>query len=267
MSRMTPHLRRLMGLCLLAASFGLLEVAAIHAAEDQGKKVEPPTLLWKSYPLDQPPSTTDRAGAQSPKRPVPAQTSAQQDKFLTFLGSFILLVAAAAIVVKGRAVPIRRSRARQTPDRGLTPRPAHRTSVKWSPWRRRRQQLREVVPEVGEPRAPTLQSPACQSAAHLLEGLQLKPSSPPKPEPMPEVAAISLEEARPIQSPEPVQRQPANEVHLREADGPLSEEGETDAGRTLERQLELELWTRIADVDLMPVLGPEPHTRKEFPAH
>jgi len=192
MSRMTPHLRRLMGLCLLAASFGLLEVAAIHAADDQGKKLEPPTLLWKSYPLEQRPSTTGRARAQSPKRPVPAQTSAQQDEFPipAFLGGLILIVAAAAIVVKGRAVPIRRSSARQTPDRGFTPRPAHRKSVKWSPWRRRQQQLREVVPEVGEPRAPTLQPPARQSAADLLEGLQLKPPSPPKPEPMPDVAAI-----------------------------------------------------------------------------
>lgn len=268
MSRMASHLRRLIGLCLLAGAFGLLEVVAIHAAaEGQGKKLEPPTLLWKSYPLEQRPSTTDRAGAQSRKRPVPAQTSARQGDFLTpaLLGAFILLVAAAAIVFKRRSVPISR-RARKTPDGGLTPRAAHPEFVKWSPWRRRRQQVREVVPEVvREPRAPTVQPPARQSAADLLEALQLKPPSPPKPEPIPEVAAISFQDARPIQSTEPVQRQPANEVHLREADGPLTEKRETEPGGSLESQLELELWTCIADVDLVPVPRPEPQTRKEFP--
>jgi hypothetical protein len=245
MSQVASHLRRLIVLCLLAGAFGLLEVGAIGAAaEGQGKKLEPPTLLWKSYPLEKRPSSTDQAGAQSPKPPVPARTPAEQDEFLTpaLLGGIILLLTAAAVVFKRRSVPIR------------------------LPWRRRRQQLPQVVPEVvGEPGAPTVQPPAPQSVAGLLEALQ--PTAPrlPDPEPLPGTAASSFEEARPSRSSEPVQRQPAKEVHLREADGPLGEERETEAEGSLENQLELELWTRIADVDLVPVPGSEPQTRKEFP--
>jgi hypothetical protein len=237
MSRMTPHLRRLIGLCLLAVAFGLVEVAAIPAATDgQGKKREPPTLLWNSYPLEQRPSTTDQVGAQIHKPPVPAQTSARQDDFPTpaLVGGFILLLAAAVIV--------------------------------FTPWRRRRQQLREVDPEVvGEPRAQALQPPTPQSAADLLESLQLKSPSPPTPEQMPEVVAIWLEEARPGRSSDPVQRQPAKQGQLRETSGPLGEERVTEAEGSLESQLELELWTRIADVDLVPVPGPKPQTREELP--
>ncbi|CAN5296041.1 hypothetical protein BH18ACT12_BH18ACT12_01400 [soil metagenome] len=243
MSRMTPHLRRLIGLCLLAAAFGLVEVVAIPAAtEGQGKKREPPTLLWKSYPLEQRPSATEQADAQIRERPVPPQTSARQDDFLTpaLLGGFILLLAAAAIVLKQRSVPIRHGKARQTTDRRPMPRPAQPASVKGRLWRRRRQQHREVITEVvGEPRKQALHPPAPQSAADLLKALQLKAPNPPKLEPTPEVAAVWPEEAR-------KQRQ------FPETDGPL-----------LESQLGLELWTRIAEVDLVPVPEPSPQKHEE----
>ena len=244
MSRMASHLRRLIGLCLLAGVFALVEVVALHAADEgQGKKLEPPTLLWKSYPLEQP-AATDRPGAQTPKRPVPGQTSAQQDEFLTpaLLGGFILLVAAAAavIVFKRGSVSIR------------------------LPWRRRPEQLREVVPEVPKaPRAPTPQPPAPQSVVDLLETLQRTAPSPPNREPLPEAAGTSFEEARPSRSSEPVQRQPDNEVELQEADDRPNEEKETEAGRSLESQLQLDLWTRIADVDLVPL--PRPEANRETP--
>ena len=220
MSRITPHLRRLIGLCLLGAAFALVEVVAIPAAtEGQGKELEPPTLLWKSYPLQQRPSTADQVGAQVRKAPVPAQTSTQPDDFPTpaLLGGFILLLAAAAVVFRRRrSAPIRRDKARPTADR-----------------------VQEVIPEVVEkPRAQALQPPSHRSAADLLNALQPQAPSlpPPKLEPMPKVAATSHDEAPP--------------------EAP---------GRSLESELDLELWTSIADVDLVPVPGPKPQTPEELP--
>lgn len=232
MTRTTPHLRRLIGLCLLAASFALTQAVAMPAAsEGQGRQLEPPTLLWKSYPLEQRPSPTEQADAQIRKRQVPRQTPTHQADFLTpaLVGSFILLLAAAAIVLKRRSMSIRRGKARRTPDRGQMP-----------------------------GRAP--QPPAPQSAADLLQALQPKSPSPPKPGPTPEVAAIRLEEAHPGGTSESVEQQPVRPWQLQEADGPCVEEGETEAGASLERQLGLELWTHIADVNLVPVPGPSPQT-------
>jgi hypothetical protein len=232
MSRITPHVRRLIGLCLLAAAFGLVEVVAIAAAaEGQGKELEPPTLLWKSYPLEQRPSTTDQGGTQIRKQPVPAQSSAQDD-FPTpaLLGGLTLLLAAAAIMRKRRSIPILRGKTRRTPDRAPMLRPAQPASVEGPLWRRP-QQLREVIPEVvEEPRARAPQPPEPQSPAALLEALQLKSPRTPEPEPRPQIT-----------------------------------ERETEADRSLERQLELELWTRIADVKLVPIPGPNPQTHEELP--
>jgi hypothetical protein len=270
MSRTTTHLRRLIGLCLLAAAFVLTEAVAIPAAgEGQGKKLEPPTLLWKSYPLEQRPSPTERADAQIQKRPVRRETSANQDEFLTpaLVGGFILVLAAAAIALKRRSMPRRRGKARLTADRGSMPRPARPASAKRPLWRRRRQQLQEVIPEVvREPRGQAPQGSAPQSAADLLEALQLKsPSTPEADELTREIAAIRSEEARPGPTSGPAEQRPAKQPQFRETGDPPLDERETEAGASLESQLELELWTRIADVNLVPVPGPSPQTHEESP--
>jgi len=229
MSHTSAHLRRLIGLCLLAAAFALTEAIAIPTASaGPGKKLDPPTLLWKAYPLELRPSTTEQAEARIRRQQASRQTSAHQDDFLTpvLVSAFVLLLASTAIVLMRRSMPIRIGSARRTPDRQPTPR--------WRP--RRPQQLREVIPEVvTEPQAPTPQSPPPQWDADLLEALQPKPPSEPEPEPMPAVAVVDLEQARPGRTPEPVEQRPATQ----------------------------QLRTRIADVHVVPVPEPSPQTHEE----
>jgi hypothetical protein len=268
MSRTTAHLRRLIGFCLLAAAFALTEAIAIPAASaGPGKKLDPPTLLWKSYPLERRPSTTGRAEVQIRRRQASRQTSAHQDDFLTpvLVSAFILLLASAAIVRMRRSMPIRVGNARRTPDRAPMPRSAQPASVNRPRWRPRRpQQLREVSPEVvREPHARAAQSPAPESDADLLEALQPKPPSLPEPEPTPEVAVVDLEQARPGRMPAPVEQRPATQLKPRETGDPLVEEREAEAGPSRESQLGLKLRTRIADVHVVPVPEPSPQTHEE----
>jgi hypothetical protein len=268
MSRTTAHLRRLTGLCLLAAAFALTGAIEMPAASaGQGKKLDPPTLLWKSYPLERRPSTTKQAEAQIRRRQASRQTSPHKDDFLTpvLVSAFVLLLASAAIVLMRRSIPIRVGDGRRTPDRAPMPRSAQPASVnrpRWGP--RRPQQLREVIPEVvREPHARAPQSPGPQSDADSLEVLQPKTPSLPAPEPTPEVAVVGVEKARPYLAPEPVEPRPATQPKLGETKDPLVEEKGAAAGQSLESQLGLELWTRIADVHLVPVPQPSPRTHGE----
>jgi hypothetical protein len=258
MSRTTAHLCRLIGLCMLAAAFAASEGIAIPAASaGQGKKLDPPTLLWKSYPLERRPSTTGRAEAPFRRR-ASRQTSAHQDHLLTpaLVSVFTLLLASAAIVLVRRSMPIRVGNGRRTPSRAPMPRSAQPASLDRP--RRRPQQLREVIPEVvREHHAPAPQSPAPQSDADLLEALQPKPPSLPRPE----VAVVDLEEARPDRTPEPVEQRPATQTKLRETSDPLAEERKAEAA--LLSHLGLELWTRIADVPLVPHPEPTSPTHEE----
>jgi hypothetical protein len=241
MSRTTAHLHRLIGLCLLAAAFALTATIAIPAASaGKGTKPDPPSLLWKSYPLDRRPSTTEQQ-EQIRRRQASRQTSAHQDLTPVLVSAFILLLAAAAIVLMRRSAPVRVGNARRTPNRAGMPRsvqPASANRPRWRP--QRRQQLREVIPEVvREPHTPAPQAPAPQSDADLLEALQPKPS-PPKPESTTDVAVVDVEEARPGRTPEPVDQGPAKEQPRRETGDLLVEEREAPESVTeaLDRLLE-----------------------------
>jgi hypothetical protein len=229
MSGTTAHLRRLVGLCLLAAAFALTEAIAIPAASaGQGKKLDPPTLLWKSYPLERRPNTTEQKPAQIRGRQTSRQTSAHKDGFLTpaLVGAFLLLLASTAIVLMRRSRPVRVGKARRTPDRAPVRRSAQPASVNRPHWRPRRpHQLREVIPEV--------------------------------------VAVVDPEEARPGPTPEPVKQRPATQPKLWETCDLLVEEREAEPGPSRESQLGLELLTRIVDVHLVPVPEPRPHTAED----
>jgi hypothetical protein len=228
MSRTKAHPHCLIGLCLLAAAFALTATIAIPTASAaQGTKPDPPSLLWKSYPLDRRPSTTVQE-EQTRKRQASGQTSADQDHFLTpvLVSGFILLLAAAAIALRRRSAPVRVGNARRRPDRAPMARSVQPASVDrpgWGP--RPRLQLREVVAEVvKEPRTPAPHAPASQSDADLLEALQPKPN-PPRPEPT-EVPVVDVDEARPGRTPEPVDQGPAKQPPRRETGDLLLEERE-----------------------------------------
>jgi hypothetical protein len=250
---------RLIGLCLLTAAFALTEPIAIPAASaGQGKKLDPPTLLWKSYPLERPPSTTEPARAQIHQRPARRQTSAHQNDFLTPLlaGAFILLLASTATVLLRRRMQLRVGKARQTSDRAPIPGSAQPASVNEKHWRpQRQQQLWDVIPKrVREPQVPAPHCPAPQSDANVLEALQPNLPSLPAPEPTPEVAVAGLAEARVGRTPERVQQRQATQPKLHETGNRLVEKSE--AGPSGESRLGLELLTRIVDVQLVPVPPP-----------
>jgi hypothetical protein len=243
MSRTTAHLHRLIGLCLLAAAFALTATIAIPAASaGQGTKPDPPSLLWKSYPLDRRPSTTEQQ-EQIRRQQASRQTSAHQDHFLTpvLVSAFILLLAAAAVVLMRRSAPVRVGNARRTPNRARMPRSVQPPSANRPRWRPRRpQQQREIIPDVvREPHTPTPQAPAPRSEGDLLEALQPKPS-PPKPEPTTDVPVVDVEEARPGRTPEPVDQGPAKQTPRRETGDLLVEEREAPEPLTkaLDRLLE-----------------------------
>jgi hypothetical protein len=230
MSRRTALFHCLIGLCLLAAAFALTATIAIPAASaGQGMKPYPPSLLWKSYPLDRRPSTTEQE-EQIRRRQPSRQTPGHQDHFLTpvLVSAFILLLAAATIVLMRRSAPIRVGIARRTLDRAPLPRSERPASVNRPRWRPRRpQQLREVLPEVvREPSTPAPQAPAPQSGADLLEALQPKPSLP-EPEPKTDAAVVDGEEARAGRTPEPVEQGPAKQPPRRETGDLLVEERES----------------------------------------
>ena len=229
MSRTNAHPHCLIGLCLLAAAFALTATIAIPAASaGQGTKPDPPSLLWKSYPLERRPSTTVQE-EQIRRRQASGQASADQDHFLSpvLVSAFILLLAAAAIALMRRSAPVRVGNARRTPDRAPMARSVQPASVDrpgWGP--RRRRQLREVIPEVvKEPHTPAPQGPASQSDADLLEALRPKPN-PPRPEPTTDVPVADVEEAYPGRTPEPVDQGPAKQPPRREKGDLLVEERE-----------------------------------------
>jgi hypothetical protein len=227
MSRTTAHLHRLIGLCLLASAFALTATVAIPAASaSQGTKLDPPSLLWKSYPLDRQPITTEQQ-EQIRRRQASRQTSARQDHFLTpvLVSAFILLLAAAAIVLMRRSAPVRVGNGRRPPSRARMRRSMQPASANRPRWRTRRpQQLRKIIPElVGEPHTPAPQAPAPQSADDLLVTLQPKPS-PPKRKPTTDVPVVDVEEARPGRTTEPVDQRPAKQPPLRETVDLLVEE-------------------------------------------
>jgi hypothetical protein len=229
MSRATAHLHRLIGLCLVAAAFALTATVAISAASaGQGTKLDPPSLLWKSYPLDRQPSTTEQQ-EQIRRRQASRQTSARQDHFLTpvLVSAFILLLAAAAIVLMRRSAPVGVGNGRRPPNRARMPRSVQPASVNRPRWRPRRpQQLRGVIPEVvREPHTPAPQAPAPQSDADLLVALQPKPS-PSKRKPTTDVPVVDVEEARPGRTPEPIDQRPAKQPPRRQTGDLLVEETE-----------------------------------------
>jgi hypothetical protein len=230
MSRTKTHPHCLIGLCLLAAAFALTATIAIPAASaDQGTKHDPPSLLWKSYPLDRRPSTTVQE-EQIRRGQASGQTSADQDHFLTpvLVSAFTLLLAAAAIALMRRSAPVRVGNARRTPDRAPMARSVQPASVDRPGWGPRRPlQLREVIPEVvKEPHTPAPHAPASQSDAELLEALQPKPN-PPRPEPTTDLPVVDVDKARPGRTPEPVDEgPPAKQPPRRETGDLLVEERE-----------------------------------------
>jgi len=194
MSRGTVQVRHLVALCLLAAAFALANSIAIpDASADHGKKLNPPTLLWKSYPLEQRPSTTEPAGAAVVrKQQASRQTSPQQDEFLSpeVMGAFIaLLLASAWILLMRSSLPMRVRSPRREQGPAATLRPAQRASVRRRRRRLRRpQRVREVIPEL-------VREPVPEPDDDLLEALQPKRPSAPEPEPA-EVVVVDLGNAR-----------------------------------------------------------------------
>lgn len=240
MSRTTADLRRPIGLCLLAAAFALTGTTAIAAASGgQSKKLDPPTSLWKSYPLERRPSTTEarprggqetarraQAEARILRRRVSRQTSAHRDEFPTpmLTTAFILLLTSAVVVLMRRSMPVRGGTARRMRDGAQIGLPALPASVKGPRWRPRRpQQPQELLSEaVREPYGQAPQSPAHHSDADVLEALR------------------------------------------REKGDPLVEEREeADAGPSSERQLGLELRTFIDDIHLVSLPERSPQTHEE----
>jgi hypothetical protein len=149
MSGAAVRVGRLTALWLLAAALGPVGWISIAAAAstDPETTVRPPTLLWKSYPLKQRPSTTEQrpAGFPGPRqRSEATQQAAQagspgvqpfQNPLIVSALLATLVATMAAVLLMQSSVPTRVGGFRRGPDRARVRAPARRPSDPMPPRR------------------------------------------------------------------------------------------------------------------------------------
>jgi hypothetical protein len=194
---------RLTTLWLLAAALAPVGWTSIAAANTGHEKTQrPPTLLWRSYPLEQRPSTTEQlqavlgnwqaAPARSPgptRQAAPTRsTEVQPPQDLLLVSAFLATLAAmAAIVLMQTSLPARVGGFRRARDGARIREPARRTHDPMPP--RRTRPPRQVTGQpVADPHAQPTQPAVSEPGDELLEALHPKPPSAPEPEPVPEQA-------------------------------------------------------------------------------
>jgi hypothetical protein len=260
MSGAAVRVGRLIALSLLAAALPLAGSISIAAANtSQQKTLRPPTLLWKSYPLEQRPSATEHAqagsGGQPPRRqrsPGAAQEPAPQHSpgaareaapqpspevqpfpnALLVSALLAILVAMAAIVLMQSSVPARVGGLVRTRDGAQRPGPVRGPSDTDQARRTRpRPPLRDVAGRpVAEPHTPPTQPVVSEPDDDLLEALHPTPPSAPEREPEPEQRDRNPAQERARELPRELQlRSLVERMHA--AAGPEREQ--------LERELEL----------------------------
>jgi hypothetical protein len=187
---MSARAWRSLALCAVAAGLaaaGTIAIPAAHTAENQRHK--PPTLLWKSYPLEQ--RSHQRAVTQgvartreASVRTAPAPRSRLQLESL-LLASVLaaMLLAIATIVLLRSSVPVRVGSSLRSRARPPSPRPAHRPKPrKTARERMKRPPLREVTAEiVTEPETPSADVAERQPELELLEVVQPEPETRLRP--------------------------------------------------------------------------------------
>jgi hypothetical protein len=149
MSRTAVRVGRLTALWLLAGALALAGWVSIAAASTgRERTLRPATMLWKSYPLEQRPSTTEQAWAalgsllasrQRSPEAAPQLAPEVQSLWDTLLMSVLLaaLVGIATIVLMESSVPARVGGFRRARD-GAQPREPERRPSDAKPARRPR---------------------------------------------------------------------------------------------------------------------------------
>ncbi len=203
MSGTAVRLGRLTALWMLAAALapvGWISIAA--AGTGQETTLRPPTLLWKSYPLEQPPSTIDQAQAgpgslRTQRQPSPEATrqAAQPGspdvlplRNLLIVGALLAtLVAVAAISLMQGSAPANVGDFRRARNGARRREPAQRPSDLIPP--PKTPPPREVTRQpVADPQIQPTQPAVSEPGDDLLEALHPTSASALEPEPVPERA-------------------------------------------------------------------------------
>lgn len=180
---MSVGARRLLAVCVVAAGLAAactIAIPAAHTAEKQRDR--PPTLLWKSYPLDQRPRQRAVTEGVASTREASVGTAAASQSRLPLesllLASVLvaMLLAVAAVVLLRGSVPVRVGSSLRSRVRAPSPRPVRRPRE-----RKKRSPLREVTAEiVAEPEAPPADLAERAPGPELSEVLQPKPRGRPR---------------------------------------------------------------------------------------
>jgi hypothetical protein len=183
---MSPPARPLLLLCVLAATLtvaGTVATPAAHTAQNQPNR--PPTVLWKSYPLQQHPrAVVPRVAKLSglPQREAIRQTASQSSRqFQSLLLASVLvatLLAMATIVLLRSSIPVRVGTSLRGGVRASSPRPVRRAKPRNpSAKRTQRSRVAEVTADSAEPQTPPAEvtEPDPKPERGLLEVLQLQP--------------------------------------------------------------------------------------------
>jgi len=206
-------------LCVLAATLtvtGTVATPAAHTAQNQPNR--PPTVLWKSYPLQQHPrAVVPRVAKLSglPQREAIRQTASQSSRqFQSLLLASVLvatLLAMATIVLLRSSIPVRVGTSLRGGVRASSPRPVRRAKPRKAPPKRtQRPRVDEVTADSAEPQTPPAEvaEPDPKPERGLLEVLQ------PQAE---ENVEGTVEAMLPRPGPAPEQTQePVLELQLRE---------------------------------------------------
>ncbi len=281
---MSARARPLIALCVVAAALaaaGTIAIPAAHTAQQQRDK--PPTLLWKSYPLEQRPRPRAVKPSVVRTKDASAQTVPRSGRQLEnlLLASVLVatLLAIATIVLLRSSVPVRVGSSLRGRVRAPSPRPVRRPKPRETPpERKERPPLREVTADfVEEPETPPAEVAERQPEPDLVDVLQPKPQTRPrrrkrarKPLVLEERggvrhagAAAEARQAEPEQMPEPV----VFERHVERTAGAAAEarQPEPEPEPTSEPVLELQLRELIEQKHAAPSAA-RPELEREIEA-
>jgi hypothetical protein len=273
---MSARARRSLALCAVTAGLaaaGTIAIPAAHTAENQRDK--PPTLLWKSYPLEQRSQRAVTQGVartrEASVRTAPASRSRLQLESL-LLASVLaaMLLAIATIVLLRSSVPVRVGSSLRGRARPPSPRPGRRPKPrKTARERKRRPPLREVTAEIVTPPADVAER---RPEPELVEVVQPKaqtrprpaaearPSAPEPDPPSEQVLELQLLELTKRRRAAPASARPELEREIEALHGRIetrrAETPEPDAGVPLSlARCEIRLWRGFMKCQLYASLG------------
>jgi hypothetical protein len=186
MSGTAVRVGRLTALWLLAAALAPVGWISLAAAASTGQEttLRPPTLLWKSYPLEQRPSTTEQAQAGPASLSAPRQRSeatrqaaqpgspeVQPLQNLLIVSALLatLVATMAAILLLQSSVPARVGGFRRARDGARLREPARRPSGPMPPRRKRRRPQEVTGRPIADPHAQPMQPAVPEPSAPELE--------------------------------------------------------------------------------------------------